>query len=142
MCIKSFFQPNLLKQREPYRLPLFTLIFVIFAKKLASKTLNDQFLQKTLFFMLRYGSRSYNFYRVKKRKKLHFWYATVDAKFRFLKLNTVTGGSPLFTKISSVPYRTSPSIVLKKARHLNEFSVKNAIQRLPQRTKNAVFSFL
>ncbi len=48
-----------------------------------------------------------------------------------------TVGSPLFTKISSVPYRTvpvrtvpycnRPSIVLKIAHHLNGFSVKNAI---------------
>jgi hypothetical protein len=29
--------------------------------------------------MLRYGSRPYNFSMLKKMKKLHFWYATVDA---------------------------------------------------------------
>ncbi len=46
--------------------------------------------------------------------------------------NIITVGSPLFTKISSVPYRTvpkrnRPSIVLKIAHHLNGFGVKNAI---------------
>jgi hypothetical protein len=65
----------------------FLVDFVFYINKLAFKTLNntlnDQFLKKTFFFMLRYGSRSYNFSMLKKGNNMHFCYATVDAKLRF-----------------------------------------------------------
>jgi hypothetical protein len=51
---------------------VFLAIFVFLFKKLAFKTLNDQFKKKRSYFMLRYGSRSYNFSVLKKGIKCIF----------------------------------------------------------------------
>jgi hypothetical protein len=51
---------------------IFLAIFAFLFKKLAFKRLNDQILLKRSYFMLRYGSRSYNIYALKKGIKCIF----------------------------------------------------------------------